>query len=432
MIQDFNLSIDFAKELDSKDKLSKYRNEFIIPTTEDGEEEIYFLGNSLGLMPKQSTEDVVNELNKWGEHGVKGHGAEGGKVDSPWVTYHEPLTAPMAKLVGAKDSEVTIMNTLTVNIHFLLISFYNPDEIRNKILIEENVFPSDYFAVESQVKQRGLDPTEVIIEIPTSEDGTLDNEAIINIIHEVGDELALVFLPGVQYYSGQVLQMDKISAAAHSVGAYAGFDLAHAVGNIELELHKWDVDFSVWCTYKYLNSGPGSIAAAYIHEKHLNNTGIQRFHGWWGNKLSTRFEMENIFDRIDTADVWQVSNPPILSMAPIKSSLDIFEEAGGIRVLREKSIKLSKYFDYLIEEELSDYIQVITPKGTEMRGCQLSLKVVSKTLTGREVFSTLISKGVSCDWRYPNVIRVAPVPLYNSFVEIYNFVDILKNIFKEK
>jgi len=432
VVENFDISIDCAKRLDTEDKLSSYRDRFQIPTNKNGEEEIYFVGNSLGLMPKKAVDDVNEELSKWGSYGVKGHGAEGGEVVDPWVTFHEPLTVPMAELVGAKVSEVTIMNTLTVNIHFLLISFYNPTKKRNKIIIEENAFPSDYFAIESQVKQRNLDPTEVIVKVPTDHNGVVDVKTVLETIENVGGDLSLLFLPSVQYYSGQVLPISKITEAAHSVGSLVGIQLAHGVGNIELELSDWQVDFATWCTYKYLNSGPGSIAACYINEKHINRSDIQRFHGWWGNNLDTRFEMENIFDNINTADVWQVSNPPILSMVPIKAAINMFKEAGGVKILREKSIRMSMYFDFLLNEHLHEDIEVITPQDLDTRGCQLSLKVVSNELTGREVFNALLSSGVSCDWRYPNVIRVAPVPLYNSFLEIYNFVDILKNILKEE
>ncbi len=432
MVQNFDTTIECAKRLDSEDKLSAYRDLFQIPTNKNGEEEIYFVGNSLGLMPKKSVNDVNEELSKWGRYGVKGHGAEGGEVERPWVTFHEPLTVSMAELVGAKVSEVTIMNTLTVNIHFLLISFYNPTETRNKIIIEENVFPSDYFAIESQVKQRNLDPAEVIVKVPTDNNGVLDVTTILETIENVGDELALVFLPSVQYYSGQVLPISKITEVAHSVGSLVGIQLAHGVGNIELKLSDWKVDFATWCTYKYLNSGPGSIAACYINEKHINRTDIQRFHGWWGNNLDTRFEMEKNFDNINTADVWQVSNPPILSMAPMKAAIDMIIEVGGVKILREKSIRMSVYFDFLLNNNLHEEIEVITPQDLDSRGCQLSLKVVSNRLSGREVFNALLSSGVLCDWRYPDVIRVAPVPLYNSFVEIYYFIDILKNIFKKE
>ena len=431
MNTNFDTTIECAEKLDSDDKLSVYRSKFEIPTKDNGEEEIYFVGNSLGLMPKESVNDVNDELKKWGKHGVKGHGAEGGEIENPWVTYHEPLTIPMAKLVGAKVEEVTIMNTLTVNIHFLLISFYNPVGDRNKIIIEDNVFPSDYFAIESQVKQRNLDPSEIIIKVPTNSNGLINVDDIYKIIKDVGDELALVFLPGVQYYSGQVLPMEDIAKASHSVGAIVGIELAHGVGNIELKLNEWGIDFGVWCTYKYLNSGPGSIAACYINEKYLEREDIQRFHGWWGNNLETRFEMENKFEQSSTANVWQVSNPPILSMVPIKASLNLIEEAGGIELLREKSISMSKYFDYLINEELNQDIEIITPTQPKNRGCQLSLKVINSDFSGREVFNSLLTEGVSCDWRYPDVIRVAPVPLYNSYKEIYKFVRILKKILNE-
>ena len=428
MNTNFDTTIECAEKLDSDDKLSVYRSKFEIPTNDNGEEEIYFVGNSLGLMPKESVNDVNDELKKWGKHGVKGHGAEGGEIENPWVTYHEPLTIPMAQLVGAKAEEVTIMNTLTVNIHFLLISFYNPVGDRNKIIIEDNAFPSDYFAIESQVKQRNLDPSEIIIKVPTNSNGLINVDDIYKIIKDVGDELALVFLPGVQYYSGQVLPMEDIAKASHSVGAIVGIELAHGVGNIELKLNEWGIDFGVWCTYKYLNSGPGSIAACYINEKYLEREDIQRFHGWWGNKLETRFEMENNFEYSNTANVWQVSNPPILSMVPIKAALDIINDAGGIQALRKKSISMSKYFDYLLENELYKDIELITPTEVENRGCQLSLKVINKNISGREVFNSLLLEGVSCDWRYPDVIRVAPVPLYNSYIEIFNFVKILKSI----
>ena len=431
MNTNFDTTIECAEKLDSEDPLSVYRSKFEIPTNDNGEEEIYFVGNSLGLMPKESVNDVNDELKKWGKHGVKGHGAEGGEVENPWVTYHEPLTIPMAQLVGAKAEEVTIMNTLTVNIHFLLISFYNPVGDRNKIIIEDNAFPSDYFAIESQVKQRNLDPSEIIIKVPTNSNGLINVDDIYKIIKDVGDELALVFLPGVQYYSGQVLPMEDIAKASHSVGAIVGIELAHGVGNIELKLNEWGIDFGVWCTYKYLNSGPGSIAACYINEKYLEREDIQRFHGWWGNNLETRFEMENKFEQSSTANVWQVSNPPILSMVPIKASLNLIEEAGGIELLREKSISMSKYFDYLINEELNQDIEIITPTQPKNRGCQLSLKVINTDFSGREVFNSLLTEGVSCDWRYPDVIRVAPVPLYNSYKEIYKFVRILKKILNE-
>ena len=431
MNTNFDTTIECAEKLDSEDPLSVYRSKFEIPTNDNGEEEIYFVGNSLGLMPKESVNDVNDELKKWGKHGVKGHGAEGGEVENPWVTYHEPLTIPMAQLVGAKAEEVTIMNTLTVNIHFLLISFYNPVGDRNKIIIEDNAFPSDFFAIESQVKQRNLDPSEIIIKVPTNSNGLINVDDIYKIIKDVGDELALVFLPGVQYYSGQVLPMEDIAKASHSVGAIVGIELAHGVGNIELKLNEWGIDFGVWCTYKYLNSGPGSIAACYINEKYLKREDIQRFHGWWGNNLETRFEMENKFEQSSTANVWQVSNPPILSMVPIKASLNLIEEAGGIELLREKSISMSKYFDYLINEELNQDIEIITPTQPKNRGCQLSLKVINSDFSGREVFNSLLTEGVSCDWRYPDVIRVAPVPLYNSYKEIYKFVRILKKILNE-
>ena len=431
MTEEFKLSEDFALKLDKEDPLSNFRAQFNIPTTNQGIEEIYFVGNSLGLLPNRARDAVSEEINKWGKHGVKGHGAERSDIKQPWVTYHQPLSKAMSKLVGALDDEVTIMNTLTVNLHLMLISYYIPTSKKNKIIIEEQIFPSDYFAIESQVRQRGYDPRDTIVTILPREDGLVHLDDIKQKIIDIGDELALVFLPGVQFYTGQVFPMKEIVEVAHQNGAYVGFNLAHAVGNIELSLNKWEVDFAVWCTYKYLNSGPGAIAACYINEIHLDRSDMDRFNGWWGTKLETRFEMDKYFDKLSTADAWQISNPPILSMAPIKSSLEIIEEAGGIKELRKKSIKLSNYFKYLLSKELSKEIHLITPKSIEAHGCQLSLKVITEKISGRDVFDSLINNGVSCDWRFPDVIRVAPVPLYNTFYEVYMFVQILKKIILE-
>lgn len=415
----FEPGIEAARRLDADDSLSNYRSRFLIPAV-DGEPGIYFVGNSLGLSPRRAPVVVGEELDKWAQLGVGGHFAS----ERPWVRYHEAIGASMARLVGADPSEVVMMNTLTVNLHFLMISFYRPTPTRHKILIEDHAFPSDHFAAESQIRQRGFDPDSSLVTIsPRPGEDTLRPGDIIAAIRDHGEELALVMLPGIQYYTGQVLPMADIAAAAREVGAQVGLDLAHAAGNVELELHDWNVDFAAWCTYKYLNGGPGAIAGAFVHSRHLGGN-IPRLHGWWGHKLRSRFEMATKFDPEPTADAWAVSNAPILAMAPLVASMEIFDEVG-MGPLRRKSMLLTAYLEYLLGLHLDGRVESITPIDPRRRGCQLSLRITGGNQPGHAIYERLRAGGVVCDWRYPAVIRVAPVPLYNTFEDVHRFVEIL-------
>ena len=406
-----------AAELDAADPLAPFRDEFELPAG------IYFVGNSLGALPRAARDHVAAEFDRWSSLGVEGHftGA------LAWKDYHELLTAPLARLVGALPAEVVAMNALTVNLHLLMISFYRPTPTRHKLLIEAHAFPSDHFAAESQIRQRGFDPAESLVVLaPRPGEETLRTDDILSAIDEHGDELALVLLPGVQYYTGQVLPMADIVDAAHDVGATVGFDLAHAVGNIELALHDWDVDFAAWCTYKYLNSGPGGVAGAYVHERHVADPALPKLLGWWGTNPSTRFEMATEFEPIPTIESWQLSNAPILPMATLRASLDIIDRAGGMPALRRKSELQIAHLDRLLEERLAGRVVNLTPAALNERGCQYALQVVAGN--GRDVFEQLEAARVLCDWREPDVIRVAPVPLYNTFEEIDRFVDILDEV----
>ncbi len=419
---EFEADAGFAGHLDAIDPLSEFRNRFLIPTV-DGEPVIYLVGNSLGLQPLTAHQIVNEEMKVWAEKGVAGHFDQ----RRPWVDYHARPGGSMAKLVGAQPSEVVVMNTLTVNLHLLMISFYQPTADRHKVLIEDGAFPSDHFAVESQIVQRGFDPATSLATVsPRRGEDTLRTEDIIAAISEHGPELAVVLLPGIQYYTGQVLAMSDIVAAAHEVGARVGFDLAHAIGNVEMSLHDWGVDFAAWCTYKYLNAGPGAIAGAFVHERHLE-ADLPRLPGWWGHELASRFEMETEFKPETSAEAWSVSNAPILSMAPIVASMEIFDEVG-MPALREKSRLQSGYMDYLLSVKLPGRVESITPVHPEERGCQLSLRITAKNSDGRRVYEQLQASNVACDWRYPAVIRVAPTPLYNTFGDIYRFVEILDEI----
>lgn len=417
-------SIDYARQLDQQDPLSRMREHFHIPKQDNGDDEIYLCGNSLGLQPKRTQEYLNYELSQWQKLGVKGHFSG----DFPWMPYHEFLTEESAKLVGAKNSEVVCMNSLTANLHFMMVSFYRPTANRNKILIEDHAFPSDHYAVESQVRYHGFDPDQaMLLAKPREGEETLRTEDLLNLIELHGEEIALIMLPGVQYYTGQVLDMKAITQAGHAKGCMVGFDLAHATGNIPMQLHDWDVDFAAWCSYKYLNSGPGSVAGCFVHEKHHTNMELPRFAGWWGHDKDSRFKMENHFIPMKSAEAWQLSNPPILSLAAIRASLDTIKDAGGIQVLREKSLKLTRYMRDLLEQELADEINILTPAEEQASGCQLSLTVNLHGLDGKTVFDRIEAAGVTCDFRHPNVIRVAPVPLYNSFEDAYRFVTILKD-----
>ncbi len=406
-----------AAELDAADPLAQFRNEFELP---DG---IYLVGNSLGALPKTARDMVGAELDRWGTLGVEGHFTG----ELAWKDYHELLTPILASLVGAHTDEVVAMNTLTVNLHLLMVSFYRPTPARHKILIEAHAFPSDHFAVESQIRQRGFDPSKSLVLVsPRDGEETLRAEDIVSTIGEHGDELALVMLPGVQYYTGQVLPLSDIVEAGHAVGAVVGFDLAHAIGNIELSLHDWDVDFAAWCSYKYLNGGPGGVAGAFVHGRHVADQTLPKFVGWWGTNPSSRFAMDTTFEAIPTVESWQLSNAPILPMAALRASLDIFDRAGGLAALRSKSVQQIEFFDRRLAETLAGRVENITPRDLSERGCQYALRVVNGD--GKRVFEELEKARVLCDWREPDVIRVAPVPLYNSFDDIDRFVRILDGI----
>ena len=405
----------FASELDAKDELQHYRNEFHIPLQKNGEEHIYMCGNSLGLQPKRTKEFLNQELEDWATFGVEGHF----HAKNPWMPYHEFLTESYAKIVGAKPAEVVAMNTLTVNLHLMMVSFYRPTESRHKIIIEGDAFPSDIYAVESQIKHHGLSPETSLIKLrPRDGESAIRTEDISAIIEREGDEIALIMLGGVNYYTGQVFDFEKITKIAHNKGINVGFDLAHAAGNIKLELHKWGVDFAVWCSYKYLNSGPGSVAAAFVHEKH-HQSNLLRFAGWWGHNKEDRFKMPDNFVPITTAEGWQLSNPPILSLAAIRASLSIFDEVGMDKLV-SKSKKLTDYLVFLLNSIETDRIEIITPKE---RGCQLSIRVKNGD---KKLFDSITVNGVIADWREPDVIRVAPIPLYNSFQDIFKFYTILE------
>ncbi len=406
---------DFALSLDAKDELRKYRDKFHIPLQKNGEEHIYMCGNSLGLQPKRTKEFLNQELEDWATFGVEGHF----HAKNPWMPYHEFLTESYAKIVGAKPTEVVAMNTLTVNLHLMMVSFYQPTEKRHKIIIEGDAFPSDIYAVESQIKHHGLSPATSLIKLrPRDGESAIRTEDIQTIIESEGDEISLIMLGGVNYYTGQVFDFENITKLGHAKGINVGFDLAHAAGNIKLELHKWGVDFAVWCSYKYLNSGPGSVAAAFVHEKH-HATNLNRFAGWWGHNKEDRFKMPVSFNPIQSAEGWQLSNPPILSLAAIRASLSIFDEVGMDKLVA-KSKELTNFLLFLLDSIETDRIEIITP---EERGCQLSIRVKNGN---KILFDAITEKGVVADWREPDVIRVAPIPLYNSFQDVFNFYSILK------
>lgn len=405
---------EFALQLDKNDELTNYRNEFHIPLQKNGKEHIYLCGNSLGLQPKRTKKFINQELEDWANLGVEGHI----HAETPWMPYHEFLAEGYSKIIGSEPSEVVAMNTLTVNLHLMMISFYRPSTQRHKIIIEADAFPSDIYAVESQIKHHGYIVEDSLIKlIPREGEFAIRTEDIASIINKEGDEIALIMLGGVNYYTGQVFDFETITKLAKEKDIYVGFDLAHAAGNVKLELHNWEVDFAVWCSYKYLNSGPGSVAAAFVHEKH-HGSDLPRFAGWWGHKKEDRFEMPAEFNAIKSAEGWQLSNPPILSLAAIRASLSIFDEVGMDKLL-SKSKKLTDYLLFLLNTVETDRIEIITP---EDRGCQLSIRVNNGN---KELFDTITAKGVIADWREPDVIRVAPIPLYNSFTDVFNFYSIL-------
>jgi kynureninase len=417
---------DFALREDLIDELKEFQDKFIFPQ-HDKKPVIYFTGNSLGLQPRSTRDAVLAELEDWGKYGVEGHFM----ASSPWFSYHEWFHQPAAKLVGALPGEVVVMNQLTSNLHFLMVSFYRPSPNRYKILTEAKAFPSDRYAVVSQIKFHGFDPKDALIEIaPREGKHTIDEEDINEAIALHGESLAMVFIGGVNYYSGQVFNMASITSWAHQVGAIAGFDLAHAAGNIELHLHDWQVDFAAWCSYIYLNSGPGGVAGAFVHQKHAHASHLPRFAGWWGHDKDRRFLMEPDFVPIGGAEGWQVSNAPVLSMAAHKASLEIFEQAG-MQKLSKKGKKLSGYLMRLLDvlnEKHGMPFEIITPREEHRRGCQVSILVKKN---GRQVFEKLTARGIIADWREPDVIRVAPVPLYNSFGDVYAFYEALDAILSD-
>ncbi|MEO5985345.1 MAG: kynureninase [Ferruginibacter sp.] len=419
--ESFENNVEFAQKLDKEDPLKHFRDKFYIPVV-NGKESIYFTGNSLGLQPKSTQEYILNELEAWANYGVEGHF----HARTPWVNYHEIFPPLLSDIVGALPEEIIVMNQLTVNLHLLMISFYRPTKKRYKIICEAKAFPSDQYAMASQARLHRLDPLDVIIEIkPDLATQIIDNNVILNSIKQHGDSLALVMFGGVNYYNGQVFNMESITNAAHEAGALCGFDLAHAAGNVPLQMHDWDVDFACWCSYKYLNSGPGGVAGAFINKKHFNDPELMRLTGWWGHNKSSRFKMEKDFQAIPTAEGWQLSNSPVLSMAAHKSSLDIFAEAGIMKLFKKGKL-LNDYLLFLISEintnRNENVIQIITPNNENEKGCQVSMLMKSN---GKNIFEALKKHGVLADWREPNVIRIAPVPLYNTFEEVYLFSEML-------
>ena len=420
---DFDNTLAFARRLDAADPLSIFKEKFHFPLHSDGSPVVYFCGNSLGLQPKTMASAVMQELNYWQQYGVEGWFAG----DAPWLSYHKKLSDLAAPIVGALPSEVIVMNTLTVNLHLLMVSFYRPTQQRHKILMEGGAFPSDQYAVESQARHHGFDPSLSIVEIaPRPDEDCLRTEDIVHAIETHGDELALVLFGGVNYYTGQFYDLKEITKAAHAVGATVGFDLAHAAGNVPLALHDWNVDFAVWCGYKYLNSGPGSVASAFIHERHFadRQSSLPRFAGWWGHDEGLRFQMEKGFVPMHGAAGWQVSTAQIIPLAMHQAALEVFSEAGGMDVLRKKSIQLTAYLAFLLEKSPHN-CRIITPQYPAERGAQLSILTDSN---GKQLFDHLTANGVVCDWREPNVIRLAPVPLYCSFEDVWRVGNLFQQL----
>ena len=428
----FQNTREFAQSLDAQDELKNYRNEFIFPKV-NGKQVIYFTGNSLGLQPKRTKQYVDEVMTDWANLAVEGHFYS----DKPWWDYHERFAAPLSEIVGAKPTEVTVMNTLTVNLHLLMVSFYRPTQKKFKIICEEKAFPSDQYMFQSQIdfhsKSVGFNPSEALVEIKRREgEHNIRIEDILAKIEEVGEELALVLIGGVNYYTGQVFDMKTITEAGHKQGAYVGWDLAHAAGNIELHLNEWNVDFAAWCSYKYMNSGPGNASGCFVHEMHHNDADLPRFAGWWGHNKERRFKMEPKFDPVRGAEGWQISNLPILSLAPYLASVDMFAEVGMTKLITKRNL-ITAYLEFILKEidnelEGADF-EIITPSNQEERGCQLSVYLHGQ---GRELFERLMKNGVITDWREPNVIRLAPAPFYCSFEDMYEFGQILKKLILEK
>lgn len=411
--QTWQNDLDFARELDGKDPLSSFRSEFLIPTKE-GKEWVYMAGNSLGLQPRNVRKYIDEELEDWAKMGVEGHW----NARHPWLPYHENLTDMTARLVGAKPIEVVVMNTLTVNLHLMMVSFYRPTKERYKIIIEADAFPSDQYAVTTQAQYHGFDPKSAIVGLkPRSGEATLRHEDILEAIDRHGAESALVMLGNVNYLTGQAFDMKAIAERAHANGACVGFNLAHGAGNLHMNLHDAGVDFAVWCSYKYLNSGPGSLAGCFVHERHAKSFNLPRFAGWWGHNKETRFQMGPNFDPISGAEGWQLSNPPIFQLAALRASMELFDKAG-MQALRARGDRLTSYLEFLLEAIPNNFCTVITPKAQHERGSQLSIRVKTNP---RQLVDKLGERGIVCDFREPDIIRAAPAPLYNSFEDVYQF-----------
>lgn len=411
--------IENGSSLNSVNSIQNFRSRFHILKSPDGAEVIYLTGNSLGLQPKTTRKYIEEELEDWAALGVEGHV----HARHPWLPYHEFVTEPMARVVGALPNETVVMNSLTVNLHLMMVSFYRPSGKRRKIVIEKGAFPSDQYAVQSQLAFHGFGKESLIELTPREGEACLRTEDIIETIERNREEIALVMMGGVNYYTGQAFDMKAITEAGHRVGAVVGFDLAHAAGNLELRLHDWNVDFAVWCSYKYLNAGPGGIAGAFVHERHSQAFELPRFAGWWGHNKQTRFLMGPDFDPLPGAEGWQLSNPPIFQLAALRASLEIFDEAS-IADLRTASIELTGHLERLLQEIDNDRISIITPSDPLQRGCQLSIRVKD---SDKSLFEAISARGVIADWREPDVIRVAPVPLYNDLTDVFRFTEILRD-----
>ncbi|RYU92312.1 kynureninase [Mucilaginibacter terrigena] len=415
-------TLQFALQLDEQDTLKSFRNEFLMPK-HNGHDAVYLCGNSLGLQPRSAKKYIQDQLNAWEDNAVEGWFMG----DEPWLKYHKALLAPLSGILGAKQTEITVMNSLTVNLHLLMVSFYKPTAKRYKILMEAGAFPSDQYAVESQAHFHGFDPKDAIVEVaPRAGETTLRTEDILKSIADNANELALVLFSGINYYTGQFFDLEAIAKAGHAIGAVVGFDLAHAAGNVPLKLHEWDADFACWCSYKYMNSGPGGISGIFVHEKHFGDKSLNRFAGWWGYRRDKQFLMAPGFEPENGAEGWNVSTSPILLMALHKASLDIFEKAGGLQALRAKSETLTGYLEYLIGEVNKKYgeevYSIITPADKTQRGCQLS--IVCRR-DAKAIFNYLAANDVVGDWREPDVIRLSPVPLYNSYADVYQAAESL-------
>jgi kynureninase len=407
---------DFARAMDARDPLAIYRERFSFPKTAKGDDCIYFCGHSLGLQPKRAKHYIEQELEDWAQLGVDAHF----RARNPWMPYHRLLTEQTAVLVGAKPGEVVVMNSLTVNLHLMMVSFYRPTTKRHKVLIEHGAFPSDRYAVKSQIDFHGFDPASSLIELkPRPGEECIRDEDVTSTIEREGNSIAVILLAGVNYATGQAFDMAAITQSGQARGCVVGFDLAHAAGNLRLKLHDWGADFAVWCGYKYLNGGPGCSGGCFVHERHANAGNLPRFAGWWGHDEQTRFEMGPDFQPMAGAEGWQLSNPPILALAALRASMEIFSEAGMDRV-RERSLSLTGYLEFLLGRHSSPIFSIISPCEPERRGAQLSLRILRH---GRSLCERLAAQGVIADWRQPDILRVAPVPLYNSYLDVYRFAQ---------